>query len=164
MVVDPGVIKPFDFLNDVVQNRVPNPTIPDTTSRIASDTSQKLGIRYGETIKAYVQREDLNVQDLVGIPLVIAAWCRYLLALDDAGQPMAVSPDPMQAELTGLLSGCALGGPTVDLSRILGNAAIFGSDLNQIGLGHRIQAMFDLMIRGQGAVRATLERYLAEAE
>lgn len=164
VVVDPGVIKPFDFINDVVQNRFPNPVIPDTTSRIASDTSQKMGIRYGETIKAYASREDLEVRDLVGIPLVIAAWLRYLLGVDDAGQPMAVSPDPMQAELTGLLAGCALGGPSADLAPILGNAAIFGSDLNRIGLGHRIQAMFDQMIQGRGAVRATLDRHLAEAE
>ena len=164
VVVDPGVIKPFDFINDVVQNRFPNPTIPDTTSRIASDTSQKLGIRYGETVKAYLQREDLDVHDLVGIPLVIAAWFRYLLGVDDAGRPMAVSPDPMLAELTGLLAGCALGGKPADLGRILGNAAIFGSDLNRIGLGHRIQAMFEQMLQGPGAVRATLEQYLAEAE
>jgi len=160
VVVDPGVIKPIDFLDDVVKNRFPNPYIPDTTSRIASDTSQKMGVRFGETIKSYVRNQDLKVNDLTGIPLVIAAWFRYLMAMDDEGHPLAVSPDPMKDELCNLVSGCRLGGPSVDLSPILSNAAIFGSNLDSIGLGARIQEMFDRMIVGPGAVRATLDAYL----
>ncbi len=43
--------------------------MPDTPpQRIATDTSQKLGIRFGETIKAYISREDLDVKDLKFIP------------------------------------------------------------------------------------------------
>ena len=51
-VVDPGVIDPEQFLNEVLTVRFPNPFMPDTPQRIATDTSQKLSIRFGETIKA----------------------------------------------------------------------------------------------------------------
>ena len=56
-----------------------------TPQRIATDTSQKLAIRFGETIKAYERRSDLDVADLKYIPLVFAGWIRYLLAVDDIG-------------------------------------------------------------------------------
>ncbi|MBQ1610379.1 MAG: hypothetical protein II087_00615, partial [Muribaculaceae bacterium] len=41
-----------------------------TPQRIACDTSQKLSIRFGETIKGYLARKDLNVADLKVVPLV----------------------------------------------------------------------------------------------
>ena len=39
----------------------------------------------GQTIKAYMESPDLDVSELVGIPLAIAAWCRYLTGIDDEG-------------------------------------------------------------------------------
>ena len=116
-----------------------------------------MGIRYGETIKSYARNKDLDLDDLIGIPLVIAAWFRYLMAVDDAGRPLAVSPDPMQEELQKLMAGCTLGARPVDLGPLLGNPAIFGSNLNDLGLGGRIQEMFGKMTLGTGAVRATLD-------
>ena len=53
VVVNPGVINPKDFIDTVLNVRFPNPFMPDTPQRIATDTSQKLAIRFGETIKAY---------------------------------------------------------------------------------------------------------------
>ena len=73
VVKDPGVIRPADFIDEVLNARFPNPYIPDTTARIVSDTSMKVGIRFGETIKAYVRTEGLSTASLVGIPLAIAA-------------------------------------------------------------------------------------------
>ena len=43
--------------------------MPDAPQRIATDTSQKLAIRFGETIKAY-QARGLDKSNLVLIP-----WC-----------------------------------------------------------------------------------------
>ena len=61
--------------------------MPDMPQRIATDTSQKVGIRFGETIKSYVaEGRDLN--SLVSIPLAIAGWLRYLLAIDDNGNAL----------------------------------------------------------------------------
>jgi fructuronate reductase len=87
VVSDPKIIDPLAFIKEVIEVRFPNPFIPDTPQRIATDTSQKIPIRLGETIKAYIARDDLDVKGLVGIPLVIAAWFRYLLGIDDEGKP-----------------------------------------------------------------------------
>jgi fructuronate reductase len=94
VVVHPGILNPEDFIREVIEVRFPNPYIPDTPQRIASDTSQKIGIRFGETIKAYCSRKDLDVMALKYIPLAIAGWCRYLLGVDDSGSQMQLSPDP----------------------------------------------------------------------
>ena len=163
VVVNPGVISPREFLGEVFHNRFRNPYIPDTTMRIATDTSQKVGIRFGETIKSYAENEKLDTQNLIGISLTIAAWCRYLLAVDDAGKPMNLSPDPMLEDLKACLSGIRLGDPGSmggSLKPILSNKNIFGSDLYEAGLGEKIEGYFREMIAGNGAVRRTLEKYL----
>ena len=72
VVTDPGIIKPQDFIDTVVKVRIPNPFMPDTPQRIATDTSQKLPIRFGETMKAYLASDTLDVNDLKLIPLVHA--------------------------------------------------------------------------------------------
>ena len=72
VVVDPGVLNPYEFIGAVINRRLPNPFMPDAPQRIATDTSQKLAIRFGETIKAY-QARGLDKSNLVLIPLVLAA-------------------------------------------------------------------------------------------
>ena len=94
VVVDPEILNPREFL-DTVYTRIPNPFMPDTPQRIMTDTSQKLAVRFGETIKAYANSPDLSVSDLKLIPLVLAGWLRYLMAVDDNGLPFQLSPDPM---------------------------------------------------------------------
>lgn len=63
--------------------RLVNPFMPDTPQRIATDTSQKLPIRYGETIKAYMASETLDVQQLRMDP---AGLCRLAALLDGRGR------------------------------------------------------------------------------
>ena len=109
VVVDPKIVKPIDFIHEVIDQRFPNPFMPDTPQRIALDTSQKVGIRFGETIKAYAARPDLDVTSLTYIPLAIAGWLRYLLAVDDEGKPMECSSDPMLSALQEQLTGVKLG-------------------------------------------------------
>jgi len=94
-VVDPVIISPKEFLAEVINVRLPNPFLPDTPQRIATDTSQKLPIRFGETVKAYINRDDLDINNLKLIPLVFAGWLRYLMGVDDEGGSMQVSPDPL---------------------------------------------------------------------
>ena len=50
VVTDPGIIRPEAFLKEVLEQRLPNPFMPDTPQRIACDTSQKVPIRFGETV------------------------------------------------------------------------------------------------------------------
>lgn len=163
VVVDPGIIDPKEFIDEVLQVRFPNPFIPDTPQRIATDTSQKLGIRFGETIKAYVNREDLDVKDLKMIPLVLAGWIRYLMGIDDEGNEMELSPDPLLDELLPYFEGIELGdeGPFHnELKPILSNESIFGLDLYKIGLGKKVEKYFEELVQGKGAVRETLKRYV----
>ncbi len=163
VVTDPGIIKPLDFLREVVDVRLPNPFLPDTPQRIATDTSQKVGIRFGETIKSYAADSSLELSQLVCIPLAIAGWLRYLLAVDDLGNPMECSPDPMLSQLQSALSGVTVGSPDSlgdKLDPILSNEILFGSDLVKLGLSSLITDMTRQMLSGNGAVRATLKRYL----
>ena len=61
VVVNPGILEPKAFIDEVVEQRLPNPFMPDAPQRIATDTSQKVGIRFGETIKSYIaEGRDLN--------------------------------------------------------------------------------------------------------
>lgn len=163
VVVNPKIIDPMDFIREVIDKRFPNPFLPDTPQRIATDTSQKIPIRFGETIKNYIAHPDLSITDLTCIPLAIAGWLRYLLAVDDAGEPMVCSGDPMLETLQEQLHGIALGDPDSvngKLEGILSNKMIFGTDLIAAGLGGKIEGMVRELIAGPGAVRATLKRYL----
>ncbi|MDF1510028.1 mannitol dehydrogenase family protein [Robertmurraya sp. DFI.2.37] len=160
VVVDPGIISPKAFLDEVLTERFVNPYIPDTPQRIATDTSQKVGIRFGETLKAYAKREELNPADLTAIPLAIATWCRYLLGIDDAGKEFTLSPDPLLETLQETLAGVSLGAQTSNVKAILSNESIFGINLYEIGVGEKIEGMFHEMLAGPGAVRKTLEKYI----
>lgn len=165
VVVDPGIIRPRDFIDEVINHRLPNPFMPDTPQRIACDTSQKLSIRFGETIKAYMNSTELSVDNLKCIPLVLAGWCRYLMAIDDNGNSFELSPDPMLQTLTPIFASIELG-KEYDvhelLKNVLSNETIFGVNLYEAGLGNRVEAIFKELIVGQGAIRATLKRYLDE--
>ncbi len=163
VVVDPGIMDPRAFLDDVLRERFPNPFMPDSPQRIATDTSQKLPIRFGETIKAYMARPDLSARDLKFIPLVLAAWCRYLMGVDDEGKAFEPSPDPLLEGLRARFAPLRLGdaGPFRELlAPLLSDARVFGVDLYEAGLGERVEDNFTELIAGPGAVRSTLKRSL----
>lgn len=166
VVTNPGILSPEKFIDEVLQIRVPNPFMPDTPQRIACDTSQKLSIRFGETIKEYMSRPELDVKSLKFIPMVQAGWCRYLLGVDDEGNTFTVSPDPMYEGLAEKLQGVKVGEPCnvhEVLQPILSDAKIFGVDLYEAGLGEYVESIFAELIAGKGAVRAALQKHLAEA-
>ena len=52
VVVDPKILNPKEFIDTVINDRLPNPYMPDAPQRIAMDTSQKLPVRFGETLKS----------------------------------------------------------------------------------------------------------------
>lgn len=165
VVTDPGILSPRKFLDEVIEVRLPNPFMPDTPQRIATDTSQKLSIRFGETIKTYEVSDHLKATDLKFIPLVFAGWIRYLLGVDDRGNAFTVSPDPMYQKLFSYLSPLRVG--EVEnyhqaLQPILSNSVIFGVDLYQVGLGEIVESYFKEMMTDFGAVRRTLQKYLSQ--
>ena len=163
VVTDPGILSPMDFIHEVIDRRLPNPFIPDMPQRIATDTSQKIPIRFGETIKSYVASDVLDVNNLTAIPLAIAGWLRYLMAVDDEGNEMSVSSDPRLGELQTQMDGITLGNPDScegKLAPILSNPVLFGLDLAEAGLADKIEGMFRQLIAGPGAVRETLHSYM----
>lgn len=160
VVKDPKIINPKEFIDELVNKRLPNKNIPDTPQRIASDTSQKIPIRYGVTIKHYVDSSTLDPKNLKFIPFIIAAWCRYLMGIDDNGKKFQPSPDPLYDDLHQVVSSIKLGDTDLDVSAalkpILSNQEIFANDLYKIGLAPVIEADFKKLTAGPGAVRKEL--------
>lgn len=162
VVVNPGILNPKEFIDTVLKVRVTNPFMPDTPQRIATDTSQKLAIRFGETIKAYQKDETLKVEDLQMIPLVLAGWLRYLMAVDDNGETFELSPDPLLETLDPRMAKLKPGDTQAEeiIKPILENAAIFGVNLYEAGMADKVCGYFMELSAGVGAVRATLRKYL----
>ncbi len=162
VVTDPKVLSPKEFLDTVLEVRLPNPFLPDSPQRIATDTSQKLAIRFGETIKEYMASDTLKVQELCGISLVLAGWIRYLLAVDDEGNSFDLSPDPRLLELKPYVSGISLGnieGVEEKIRPLLEDATIFGVNLYEAGLAEMVLENLKKLLEGKGAVRKTLREF-----
>ena len=147
VVTNPGILDPKDFLDEVVNERLPNPYIPDMPQRIACDTSHKVPVRYGETIKSYLASDSLSIDSLEAIPFAIAAWLRYLKAENDELESFELSEDPRAAELQSKLS---------DIDSILEDDTIFGADLTKTPLANKIKEYYEKMCSGKGAIRDTL--------
>jgi len=164
VVVNPKIVDPKDFLREVLEERLPNPFIPDTPQRIACDSSQKIPVRFGETLKSRAAA-GLPEEELEAIPFFFAMWLRYLIAVDDQGNPMELNPDPRLTELTEHLEGVYLGGPESELSHltpILSDATIFGVNLYSTASGiiaNRVKTIFDQLILKPGAVANALKNF-----
>ena len=162
VVINPQIVDPKEFLREVLEERLPNPFIPDTPQRIACDTSQKIPVRFGETLKLRAA-VGLPEEELEAIPFFFAMWLRYLIAVDDQGNPMPLNPDPRIAELTTHLEGVYLGGPESDLSHltpILSDPTIFGINLYSTGtVANKVKSIFDQLILEPGAVANALKNF-----
>lgn len=160
VVINPEILDPNEFVNEVINDRLPNPYIPDAPQRIATDTSQKIPVRYGETIKSYLKSEELDVTSLKAIPTVIAGWFRYLLAVDDFGKEFVPSADPMLAQMQERLRDVKIGDSDSArgvLGEILTNEVLFGTDLYKAGIGEAVERSFERMTGGFGTVREELK-------
>ena len=163
VVTDPGVLNPYEFIGAVINRRLPNPFMPDAPQRIAMDTSQKLPIRFGETIKKYIAR-GLDMSNLILIPLVLAGYARYLKGVKDDGTPFEPSPDPLLESLQAIVAPLEVGKTDQDYSclrQFYRRKDIFGVDLYEAGLGFQIEGMVKELFAGKGAVRATLHKYVS---
>ena len=164
VVSNPGIVDPKEFLREVEEERFPNPFLGDTPSRIATDTSQKIPIRFGETIKSYLADDSFDVASLRAIPFVFAAWCRYLMGIADDGEPVELSPDPLLADLKSVVSEVRFGDddPKV-IAAILSRADIFGVDLTKTSLAEVVERFFIRLTAGPGAVRSVLNKEFAHS-
>ncbi len=166
VVIDPGVIDPKAFIDELLVRRLPNQALPDSPQRIASDTSQKMPIRFGHTICAYA-KAGKDLSELTFIPLVIAGWLRYLMGVDDEGGSFEPSPDPLLGTLSERVGVLEVGHASADLIHaavgpILSDASLFGQDLYEVGLGTKVEGMLLEELAGPTAVRTTLHRYVSQ--
>lgn len=162
MVEDPKILSPKAFTDELFTDRFPNEYLGDTNLRLATDTSQGVGVRFGETIKAYMKKYG-SAERLTAIPLGIAGWLRYMLGVDDMGNTYELAPDPMVPEIQAALSSVVFGNPeslTDQLHPILSNEKVFFIDLYKAGLGEKIEGMFREMINGKGSTKATIHKYM----
>lgn len=162
VVQDPGILSPQAFVDELFNDRFPNEYLGDTNLRLAVDVSQMVGIRFGETIKAYVEKYG-DASRLTALPLGIAGWLRYMLAVDDAGKKYELAPDPMNEEIQEQLKNIVVGQPetfTDQLRPILSNERLFFIDLYKAGVGEKVENMFREMIAGPGAIKATIHKYV----
>ena len=162
VVTDPGVLNPYEFIGAVLNRRLPNPFMPDAPQRIAMDTSQKLPIRFGETLRKYQER-GLDKSNLVLIPLTLAGYARYLRGIDDNGNAFEPSPDPLLSELQAIVAGLEVKEGKQDFSclhTLFSRTDVFGVDLYAMGLGDQIEGMTKELYAGPGAVRRTLHKYV----
>lgn len=165
VVVDPKILDPKAFIDEVITVRFPNPFMPDTPQRIATDTSQKLSIRYGKTMQSYIEAEDKDATELMFIPLVLAGWLRYLMQVDDESSELELSPDPLLEELTPIMSAVKLGETSreelaVLVKPILTRKDIFAVDLYEAGLADKIVDFLSQLTEEPGAIRKTLKNAL----
>lgn len=163
VVTNPVVLDPKEFIDTVLNVRVPNPFMPDTPQRIATDTSQKLAIRFGETIIAYQASANLDVKELKLIPLVLAGWLRYLMAIDDAGNTYELSPDPLLDTVCPYVAGLRLEQEQeveTAVAPLLKMKQIFGVDLYEVGVANKVCNYLKELTKGVGAVRDTLKKYV----
>lgn len=166
VVKDPKIIDPADFIEQLLTKRLPNKNIPDTPQRIASDTSQKIPVRYGVTIGHYIENPRFSVKELEFIPLVIAGWCRYLMGLNDELESFTPSPDPLLDELQAVVADVKIGQAEQNiheiLKPILSNHQIFPNEMYKTGLAEKVENYFTDMIAGKDAIVATLQKALKE--
>jgi fructuronate reductase len=97
------------------------------------------------------------------IPLTLAGYARYLKGIKDDGTPFEPSPDPMLAELQAIVAPLEVGKADQDyacLRQLYSRKDVFGVDLYEAGLGEQIEGMVRELFAGNGAVRATLHKYV----
>lgn len=164
VVVSQNILDPKEFIDDVLNRRLPNPFLPDSPQRIASDTSQKIPIRFGQTIIAWYKKQG-TAENLQAIPLSLAGWLRYLCAKDDKLAEMPLSPDPLLHTLTPIFAQINLDGKLSPqeaaniLQPVLSRTDLFGMNLYEAGIGKKVESYFVELCAGPGAVRRTLSRF-----
>ena len=160
VVPNPGTLSPQAFVDELFNDRFPNEYLGDTNLRLAVDVSQMVGIRFGETVKAYVEKYG-DASRLTAILLGIAGWLRYLMGIDDEGREFTPSSDPLLEEARQYVADYELSFSPKDLSKLdalLANEKIFGVNLHAIGMDTLVKQYFAELSSGVGAVAAALKK------
>ena len=142
---------PDTNLNDyyaLIERRFSNPKIADTIPRLAQDGSN----RQPKFILPSTSDRLSRGEDVIGLSLVSALWCRYLAGKTDSGRDIAFN-DP-NIDRIHAAAKAAEGNPDafLDLKDIFGTVA--DSDLFRRRFAHALKSI------QQKGTRATLKLYL----
>eukprot|EP01065_Artemidia_motanka_P044560 TRINITY_DN6367_c1_g1_i1.p1 TRINITY_DN6367_c1_g1~~TRINITY_DN6367_c1_g1_i1.p1 ORF type:complete len:557 (+),score=113.56 TRINITY_DN6367_c1_g1_i1:57-1727(+) len=165
---DDSPVAPENFLKTCLEERFPNPSVPDTPQRIATDTSQKVGVRYGGTLSAYGPA----AHDLQCIPVAVAGWVRYLAGMRavgkeyvgtrDDGESFPIRPDPELSELAKYAGTMTFGKPdSVTSEAVAGILRIGFPEGLPDGVAAKVAAFTRDMMRGAGGVRSTVRKVIS---
>ena len=140
--------------------RFVNEYLGDTVFRNCCEITQGIGIRFGETIRSYVERYG-TARMLKAAPLAIAGYLRYCLGYDDEGNPYELSPDPMVDEWQEIVQK-ALAGDKEPLHQLLANANIFHINLYDADVADKVEEIFFALCERKGCTREVLRKYMAD--
>lgn len=112
----------IDDYKQQLRDRFANPGLKHRTWQIAMDGSQKIPQRLLETLREQLE----SGGSIKVISLAVAAWFKYVSAVDDAGEPIDVQ-DPLAARLKAISDEHSDLGERV--SALLGVKEVFGDDL-----------------------------------
>lgn len=162
VVVDPKVINAKEFIDTCLNDRFCNPFLEDSPWRIVSDTSKKLPIRFGETLKAYIEEGKTDLSFIKCIPFVFAGWVRYLMGINDDLEKYTVSPDPNYNEFYELVKDIKIGeeNDLSNLKKIFSREDIFGINLYDYNLGDVCENHFKNLIKEKGSVRKEIKKII----
>ena len=104
-------------------HRFGNAALRHRTWQIAMDGSQKLPQRLLNTIRAQLKCGG----PITGLALAVAAWMRYALGRDEAGQPIDVQ-DPLTESFHKIAASAAVNAEEL-VTQFVGLRQIFGTDL-----------------------------------
>ena len=139
---------------EALLQRFANPEVKHGLHQIASDSSQKIGLRWVPSIAAQLQA-GASVDHHA---FAAAAWMRYWLAEDEQGRPYAIS-DPRAAELT-QLARTHQGSMEDMASAFLAVRAVWGEALGQHPVLKRAVVHWLREIAAKGT-EAALQDFLA---
>ena len=163
VVQDPKVINYKEFLQEAIDIRMPNPYINDTPARIATDSSSKIAIRLGLSLKRYIE-SNKDINSLKAIPLVYALFIRYCSGIDDCGKAFN-RPNDLNLDYI-IKWGSSINVNNADLKThqsimtFIQNTNIMGCDLVSSGLDKKILKLTLAMCQGPGSVKDTLNKNL----
>jgi fructuronate reductase len=158
----PKGIDPRDFAKDTII-RLNNANIPDDPMRIAFHASTKMKFRFMDTYYA-AQKQGIPDSELAVVLLPIAGFLRYTVGIDDQGVGFALEDDPIKARLAACGAAAALGDPSsaTAFKDLISDPDVMGKDLYAHGnTGRDLERLVGKMLKGPGAVRATVSEALS---
>ena len=127
-----------------LEDRFTNPGLQHRTWQIAMDGSQKLPQRLLGTVRDRL----VAGQPISRLALGVAAWMRYVMGRDEAGNPIDVR-DPLADRLRGL-TDAASPDPAAIVRALLSVEAVFGRDLpaSETFVGAVTQSLGEMLRNG----------------